>query len=828
MTSGTFGSMKGMSTYSKHFSGTLIAPDGTIRHFIDGALGHHEDQPSVEYPDGTRVHYTANPKRGAIGQRASVEHRANGPALIRANGDQFFYHMGKLSRDPNEGPAVILEDGTRQWWLHGECLRSEHPTSTRERTAMPDTQAQYNAACVQLRCHAHAYYVLDAPTITDAEYDALFRELSRIETLHPEWARGDSPTQRVGGEPLEGFTTVRHSQRMGSLANAMDREEALRFTRACAELTGEDEQEMVFAVEPKYDGLAVTLRYVDGQFVQGATRGNGEEGEDVTAQLRTLHTIPLVLPNPITFEVRGEVLMLKRDFARLNDRQMAIGAKPFANPRNAAAGSLRLLNPRITAQRRLSFFAYGLVAARDYGLEQHMDVLAFLKAQGFVVSDFAKAVVGAEGVMAAFTEALAMRDALTFEIDGMTVKINGLAAHEQLGWNSTTPRFAVAMKFPPSEMPTELLAIDVQIGRTGAATPVARVKPVFVGGTTVQNITLHNANQIAAKDLRVGDTVLIHRAGDVIPHISGLLIERRASDSIPWVMPSHCPACGNPLHTIGSEHYCTAGTACDAQRLYRLCHYTSRSAMDIDGAGEATLRQLIEAGLIQQASDLYSLDAKQIEVLPGMGAVSAAKLVSAIASTRAKPLHRFLVALGIPGCGERAAKDLANTFGDWAGFSTATEAALTAVADIGEITARTILDYLGTEGSRAEAERLVQCVAPAPQPRPTTGGVLTGKTVVLTGTLPTLGRKEAAALIEAAGGKVVGSVSKKCGLVVAGEAAGSKLDDARKLGIPIWDEAMLKACLEGTPAQDAADSEVPNVADATPETATQYTQHTLF
>lgn len=823
-----------MAEYSKTFTGSLTSPDGTIRHFINGALGREGDLPAVEYPDGGVVYYCENPKRGGFGQHSSVEHRTEGPALIRANGDQIYYRFGKVHRDPDEGPAVILHTGVKKWFVNGECLRVEWPQQPAENPPIPLTLPAMNSdttpaeRVAALRAHvarlAHAYYVLDKPLVSDGEYDALYRDLERLEAEYPDLVTSDSPTQRVGGTPLKDFPSVTHRTPMLSLTDALEEERARRFAQSCADALGVGIEEVEYCSEDKYDGLAITLTYVDGLLHQAATRGDGETGEDVTAQVRTVKSVPLRLPEPLTIEVRGEMMMLDADFAKVNAELVAAGKDPLVNPRNSAAGSIRQLDPKVTATRRLTFFGYGMNGAEDHNFTDQLSVLDFLKSLGFRVSPNVQRVVGFEGIKAAFAAMGAKRKTLGWGIDGVVFKVANLEQQEQIGWVSRSPKWAIAYKFPPEEMPTELLAIDIQVGRTGAITPVGRLKPVFVGGVTVTNGTLHNLGQVRLKDVRVGDTVIVRRAGDVIPEILRPMLERRPENSIPWEMPATCPECGSPLHQVGAEHFCTGGSRCPAQRLYRITHFASRLAMDIEGLGESTVATLLNEGFITQASDLYSLDTARLASRPGFGEQSAGNLAAAIAGTRGRPLPKFLFSLGIEGVGESTAKDLARAFGTWEAFAAATREALLAVPDVGEVTADSVLEFLQSPDTAQEAQRLASLIMPKAVEK-TAVGVLTGKTLVLTGTLPTLSREAAKAMIEAAGGKVAGSVSKKTSVVVAGEAAGTKLDTAKALSIPVWDEAELLAQL-GEQEAPAAKVEAPAPAPRTEAVA--LTQPSLF
>lgn len=826
-----------MAEYSKTFTGTLTAPDGTIRHFINGALGREGDLPAVEYPDGAVVYYVENPKRGGFGQHSSVEHRIGGPALIRANGDQIYYRFGKVHRDPDEGPAVILHTGIKKWFVNGECIRVEWPPKPSDAPPISLTLPTMNENATPaervatLRAHvsrlAHAYYVLDNPLVTDGEYDALYRELEQLEAQYPELITSDSPTQRVGGAPLKDFPSVTHRTPMLSLANAMDENEARRFAQNCADALGLDIEAVEYGSEDKYDGLAITLTYDEGLLVRAATRGDGETGEEVTAQVRTVKSVPLRLSEPLTIEVRGEMMMLDADFAKVNAELVAAGKDPLVNPRNGAAGAIRQLDPKVTASRRLTFFAYGMNGAEDHAFTDQMSVLDFLKAQGFRVSPNVQRVIGFEGIKAAFAAMAAKRKTLGWGIDGVVFKVANIEQQEQIGWNHRTPKWAVAFKFPPEEMPTEVMAIDIQVGRTGAITPVARLKPVFVGGVTVTNGTLHNLGQVRLKDVRVGDTVIVRRAGDVIPEILKPLIERRPEGAAPWEMPATCPECGSPLHQIGAEHFCTGGSRCPAQRLYRITHFASRLAMDIEGLGESTVATLLNEGFITRASDLYSLDTARLAARPGFGEQSAGNLAAAIAATRGRPLPKFLFSLGIEGVGESTAKDLARAFGTWEAFAAASREDLLAVPDVGEVTAESVLEFLQSPDTAEEAQRLAGLIMPQAVEK-AVAGVLTGKTLVLTGTLPTLSREAAKAMIEAAGGKVAGSVSKKTSFVVAGEAAGTKLDTAKALSIPVWDEAELLARL-GAQAAPVVKEEATLPAAPTPRPeAASLTQPSLF
>jgi len=652
--------------------------------------------------------------------------------------------------------------------------------------------AYYNRLKSRVTELARAYYVEDVSQVPDTVYDDLFRSLEAFERLHPELITLDSPTQRVGGTPAAFLASVEHTTAMLSLANSMNEQEALDFIQRVAEELGVPPDSLVLAGEPKYDGLSGEARYVEGLLTQVVTRGDGAVGEDVTLAARTIQSLPLRLKTPLTMAVRGEVLMKKADFERLNERARAEGTKELANPRNAAAGSLRALDPKIAASRRLSFYAYGLVDAEKHGFTSQSAVLAALQKQGFLVSEQAQIVTGPAGLQDSFKKLGDVRDTLPFEIDGVVYKLDSFQQQAQLGWNARTPRWATAYKFPAQQRATKTLAIDVQVGRTGALTPVARLEPVFVGGVTVTNVSLHNQDRVWEKDVRVGDTVMVRRAGDVIPEIVCSLPELRLAGAVKWEMPTHCPTCGSPVVQVQASHFCTGGTACPDQRLFRITHYASRLGMDIEGLGESSVVQLLDAKLIASLPDLYTLDAAALAKLPGWGAVSANKLKAAIAGSVGRPLRKFIYALGIQEVGEATAKALARRFGTWAALRAASEADLQAVADVGPVTVASLMAAFNDPHYGPTIDALAGLIAPEPE-AVLAEGPLTGKTVVVTGTLPSLGRDQAKALIEKLGGKPSDSVSKKTFALVAGEAAGSKLTKAQELGIPVHDEAWLVA-----------------------------------
>jgi len=654
----------------------------------------------------------------------------------------------------------------------------------------------------EIELHNYRYYVLDAPTIPDAEFDRLFRELQALETEHPELVTPDSPTQRVGGVPAAEFKEVRHRVPMLSLNNAFEEEDAANFDRRVREGLGKEAVE--YAVEPKFDGLAISLVYERGMFARAATRGDGTTGEDVTANVRTIHAVPLHLAGrhvPEVLEVRGEVLMLKRDFERLNQEQRGRGEKEFANPRNAAAGSLRQLDPRITASRKLTFFAYALGATEGMPLPKtHSGVLDWLKALHFPVCDERRTVTGLAGLLDYYHAIGSKRDRLPYEIDGVVYKVNDLRDQAELGFVARAPRWAIAHKFPAQEMMTEVLGIDVQVGRTGALTPVARLKPVSVGGVTVTNATLHNEDEIRRKDVHVGDFVIVRRAGDVIPEVVSVVKDKRPRHVKAFVMPKSCPICGSHVVRLEDEAVarCTGGLYCPAQRKQAILHFASRRALDIEGLGDKLVDQLVDKDLVRTPADVYRLDQDTVAGLERMAEKSAGNLLAAIEKSKHTTLERFIYALGIRNVGEATAKDLARYFGALEPLMTADEAGLMQVPDIGPVVAQSIAQFFAEPHNReviADLQRAgVRWEEGAPSRKAEVAGVA-GKTFVLTGTLPTLTRDEAKERIEAAGGKVSGSVSKKTDYVVVGADAGSKLAKAEELGIALLDEDGLRALL---------------------------------
>ena len=762
-----------------------------------------------------------------------------------------------------------------------------------------------------LNRYAREYYTLDAPSVPDAEYDRLYRELETLEAEYPQFRLPESPTQRVGGAVLDGFETVVHAVPMLSLNNAFsprddetgvfDHAEFLAFDERVRKELGVAQVE--YAAEPKFDGLAVSLLYQNGILVRAATRGDGTTGENVTENIKTVRNIPLKLhgeKQPALLEVRGEVLMLKADFAALNQRQLEAGQKPFANPRNAAAGSLRQLDSKITAQRKLHFFAYGIaqLSGAERLPESHIEELALLHELGFSLPEgYFGAYTGAAAVLREYERLAEHRPRLPYEIDGMVVKVNSLAEQQQLGFVSRAPRWAIAHKFPAEEALTTVEAIDVQVGRTGAVTPVARLAPVFVGGVTVTNATLHNQDEVARKDVRVGDTVVVRRAGDVIPEVVRVLLERRPMQPVdllgeqiaakyePFRLPETCPVCGSAVEREPGEAVarCTGGMLCQAQRAQGLIHFASRKAMDIAGLGDKQIEALVAADVLHSFSDIYQLDIAQLQTIKDSKSAAtkwAQNILDSIVQSRTPPLARFLFALGIRHVGESTAKQLAAAFGNLDTVRRAPEPVLACLPDIGSVVAHAIAHYFRQPAQQKMLDDLLQHVAPqaaapspqtrahaAPEqwlqrlpniklsekraaelwqlagslhalqtdqalpqewqdwrrqpahaallqeitaftealPESSADGVsgslhpenspIAGKTFVLTGTLPTLKRDQAAALIEAAGGKVSGSVSKKTDFVVAGEAAGSKLEKAQALGVAVLSEEELLGML---------------------------------
>ncbi len=661
-------------------------------------------------------------------------------------------------------------------------------------------QAELERLRAQINTHNHAYHVMDAPTISDTEFDGLMQRLLAIEAEHPEWVNADSPSQRVGSAPLPFFDSVRHAVPMLSLGNAFSSEEVTAFDKRVSDALRaagmlEPAEKVEYNCEVKMDGLAISIRYENGRLVRAATRGDGLSGEDVTANIRTLRSVPLTLSPgfPAVLEVRGEVLMHRSDFEKLNKQQAAAGDKTFVNPRNAAAGSLRQLDPRLTAKRPLRFFAYGwgqldgLVAPLP---ETHSGMLDWLSSLGLSVGKYRKRVTGADALLAFYEEIGQTRMSLPFDIDGVVYKVNSLKAQTELGFVSRAPRFALAHKFAAEEATTVLLDIEVQVGRTGALTPVARLQPVFVGGVTVTNATLHNEDEIRRKDVRIGDTVVVRRAGDVIPEVLRPVLEMRPADARLFAMVTQCPVCGSAVERLPDEAAtrCTGGLFCAAQRKQSLLHAAGRKALDIEGLGEKLIDQLVDHDWVRSIADLYSLSVEKVMGLDRMGRKSAENLIAAIEESKHVELSRIVYALGIRHVGETTARDLARYFGSLDALIAADEAAFLQVNDVGPVVAESLRAFFAEPHNIAVLDALRAAGVTVKMPESVKSTVLQGKTFVLTGTLPTLTRDEAGKLIMEAGGKVSGSVSKKTSYVVAGEEAGSKLEKARDLSVPVLDE----------------------------------------
>jgi DNA ligase (NAD+) len=683
--------------------------------------------------------------------------------------------------------------------------------------------ARRDAMHAFLHHHAHQYYVLDEPQITDAEYDRVFKLLQALEAAHPELITPDSPTQRVLGAVMDGLASVRHAMPMLSIRTETDTEAsgAQAFdARIRKELElSEDAPPVEYVAELKFDGLAMSLRYENGILVQAATRGDGESGEDVTHNIRTIHQIPLKLPGqiPPVLEVRGEVYMRRDEFETMNERQRekiaagAKGEKTFVNPRNAAAGAVRQLDAKIAAQRPLSFYAYGLGSVTPHSeggpaFESHFEALQALKKWGFPVSSHMEIAQGATELIAYHQRIAALRDQLPFDIDGVVYKVNSFALQKRLGFVTREPRWAVAHKYPAQEQMTTVLAIDIQVGRTGKLTPVAKLAPVFVGGVTVTNATLHNEGEAQRKDVRVGDTVIVRRAGDVIPEVVSVVPDKRPHDAsepldIYKRLSGQCPECQSAIakEEDVADWRCTGGLFCPAQRKQAILHFAQRRALDIEGLGEKLVDQLVDGGVIKTLPDLYRLGLTSLAALDRMADKSAQNVLEALEKSKQTTLPRFLYGLGIRQIGETTAKDLAKHFGNLDAIMNATQEQLLEVNDVGPIVAHSLRTFFDQPHNREVVEQLRavgitwpegERAATAPQP-------LAGKTFVLTGTFPTLSRDEAKDRLEAAGAKVSGSVSKKTSYVVAGAEAGSKLDKAKELGVAVIDEAAMLALLSG-------------------------------
>lgn len=647
------------------------------------------------------------------------------------------------------------------------------------------------------------YFVLDDPIISDAEYDHYMQQLRQLEIAYPEWITPDSPTQRVGAKPLKEFSEIRHLIPMLSLENAFSDEDLIDFNHRIGERLGINHP-IEYVCEPKLDGLAVSIRYEKGVLVSAATRGDGETGEDITQNIRTIQMIPLRLQGddfPSILEVRGEVYMPKKGFIELNERAKQSGDKIFVNPRNAAAGSLRQLDPHITATRPLAIFCYG-VGALEGGplIKTHYDILLHLKRWGLRVNSEIKVAKSIQDCLLYFKKMTERRDKLSYEIDGVVYKVNSIAEQKKLGFVSRAPRFAIAHKFPAEEVMTTVEEIEFQVGRTGALTPVARLKPVFVQGVTISNATLHNMDEVQRKDVHIGDTVIVRRAGDVIPEIVRALSQHRPNDAKKIVLPKQCPICHSKVEQIEDEAVarCSGGLFCPAQRKEAIKHFASRRAMDIEGLGDKLIEQLVDRNIIQHAADLYSLSLDTLAGLERMADKSAHNIIDALSKSKSTTFSRFLYALGIREVGEATAKQLAFHFGDVNSLLTATEADLQAIQDIGPVVAKHIVTFFSEKHNRCVIDQLLAAGIHWEKIKKSNNDLpLVGKTFVLTGTLKNLSRDEAKEKLEQLGAKVTGSVSTKTHYVVVGEDPGSKLDKARELNIQIMDEDEFLRFLKG-------------------------------
>ncbi|MGF1765835.1 NAD-dependent DNA ligase LigA [Enterovibrio makurazakiensis] len=665
-----------------------------------------------------------------------------------------------------------------------------------------DIQQQLQALKEQLNYHGHLYYVEDKPELPDAEYDRLMQQLLAIESEHPELASADSPSQRVGGKPLSAFVQVRHEIPMLSLDNAFDDDELKAFEKRMKDRLN-NAADFTYSCEPKLDGLAVSLMYENGILVQAATRGDGATGENITHNARTIRNVPLQLQGsgwPARLEVRGEVFMLKDGFNKLNEKNLKKGEKAFANPRNAAAGSLRQLDPKITATRPLRFYAYSVGVMSEAFGDSHIGRLEQLREWGIPLSPEVKKVNGLENVIAYYQDIMERRNALPYEIDGVVIKVDAIATQDQLGFVARAPRWAIAYKFPAQEEITTLLDVEFQVGRTGAITPVAKLDPVFVGGVTVSNATLHNADEIARLGVKIGDTVIIRRAGDVIPQIVNVVESRRPEDAKDVVFPAACPVCHSHVERIEGEAVarCSGGLICRAQRKEAIKHFSSRKALDVDGLGDKIVEQLIDKELVQAPADLFKLSAGKITMLERMGPKSAQNLVDSLTKAKETTLPRFIYSLGIREVGEATAANLANHFFTLEAIREATEDKLIEVQDVGVIVAKHVSSFFSEERNKEAIDALLEAGIHWPEIAARDESVslaLEGKVVVLTGTLSQMSRSDAKAALQALGAKVTGSVSAKTDLLIAGEAAGSKLTKAQELGIDILDEDGMMALI---------------------------------
>lgn len=665
---------------------------------------------------------------------------------------------------------------------------------------MSDLQTRIDTLRHTLNQHSYQYYVLDNPSIPDADYDALYRELQALEQQHPELITADSPTQRVGAAPLDKFGQVTHQIAMLSLDNAFDAADFQAFYQRMADRL-DQQVEFSFCAEPKLDGLAVSIRYEDGVLVQAATRGDGYTGEDITSNIKTIRAIPLKLQGdyPPVLEVRGEVFMPLDGFEKMNDKARLAGDKVFANPRNAAAGSLRQLDPRITANRPLSFYAYAVGAVTDPALllnsNSHYARLQQLKSWGLPVCPEIRLVAGAEAALAYHTNILQRRASLAYEIDGVVLKVDDLLQQQNLGFVSRAPRWAIAFKFPAQEKTTRLLDVEFQVGRTGSVTPVARLEPVSVGGVTVSNATLHNQDEINRLDIKIGDSVIIRRAGDVIPQVVAVVLAERPQDARDILFPTACPVCGSATERVEGEAVtrCTGGLFCGAQRKEALKHFVARKAMDIEGLGDKLIEQLVDEQLVQSPVDIYRLDMPALVGLERMGEKSAMKLLASIEQSKQSTLPRFIYALGIREVGEATALNLAQHFRSLDALRAASLEQLLEVADVGSVVAGQILHFLAEPHNQAVIDGLIVVGVQWPDiaEKAQTAQPLAGQTLVLTGTLIAMGRDEAKEKLQQLGAKVAGSVSAKTSAVIAGDNAGSKLAKAEELGVAVWTEQQM-------------------------------------
>lgn len=671
-------------------------------------------------------------------------------------------------------------------------------------------EERYPMLCDSLRLHATLYYVFDDPEITDAEYDELFRAVQHLEAVHPDWLTPESPTQKVGGKVRDGFTTVTHKYPMLSLATKTKMDDANAFdTMAKKELA---KPEIEYAVEPKYDGLALSLIYKNGVLVRAATRGDGTTGEDVTLNALVVSGVPRTIDVkglPEEVEVRGEVVMLRSDFQALNQVQQDAGKKLFANPRNAAAGAIRVLDPKITAARKLTFFGYSVLAEDVSPMgTSHSSTIDWMKSQGFNTSNERQIVKGEKGLLAYFDHIASIRHSIPYEIDGVVYKVNDFDDQQKLGFRSREPNWAIAHKFPAERALTLMVGIDVQVGRTGVQTPVARLEPVYVGGVTVSNATLHNFGDLSDKDVRIGDYVYVERSGDVIPAVVGPELSKRDASLTPFPVPTSCSCCGSPLYQAQDEVAirCTGGSICSAQSLGKMEHFVGRRMMELDGWGDKVLAALHDQMQITTVDQLYTLTKDDLLKLPRMGEKSAVKLIASREETKTRPLARFIFALGIPGVGETTGKDLAKAFLTLEGVLAATDDEFLAVPNVGPTTVESLRKYLNVQGHLDLIANLKAAgVSPAPEAAVQANPMFDGKTFVVTGSMVTMDRKAIEDAIAGMGGKASGSVSKKTFAVIAGPGAGSKLADAQKHGIQVWDEATFLQHANLTPAAQAQD-----------------------